>query len=70
MPRALRGVKFKGTEYETRYGTVAGLQTDAEGYVVAEPAASRQFLPKHYLDPIPLQQIQLTNGKLVQNPGW
>jgi hypothetical protein len=70
MPKALRGVKFKGTEYETRYGTVAGLQTDAEGNVVAEPAASRQFLPKHYLDPIPLQQIQLTNGKLVQNPGW
>lgn len=70
MPKALRGVKFKGTEYETRYGTVAGLQTDAEGNVVAEPTASRQFLPKHYLDPIPLQQIQLTSGKLTQNPGW
>lgn len=70
MPKALKGVKFAGTEYETRYGTVSGLQLDAEGFVVAEPASSRQFLPKHYLNPIPLQQIQLTSGKLVQNPGW
>lgn len=70
MPLALRGVKFDGTEYETRYGNIAGLQLDANGFVVAEPAASRQFLPKHYLNPIPLQQIQLTGGKLEQNPGW
>jgi starch-binding outer membrane protein, SusD/RagB family len=70
MPLAIRGVKFKGTEYETRYGTVTGLQIDANGFVVAEPASSRQFLPKLYLDPIPLQQIQLTSGKLEQNPGW
>lgn len=70
MPLAIRGVKFKGTEYETRYGNVAGLQLDANGFVVAEPATSRQFLSKHYLDPVPLQQIQLTGGKLEQNPGW
>lgn len=38
--------------------------------IVAEPAGARQFLPKHYLDPIPLQQIQLSNGTLSQNPGW
>lgn len=70
MPLAIRGVKFKGTEYETRFGTISGLQLDANGFVVAEPAASRQFLPKHYLDPIPLQQIQLSGGTLTQNPGW
>jgi hypothetical protein len=70
MPQALRGVKFAGTEYETRYGTVSGLQLDANGYVVAEPAAGRQFSAKHYLDPIPLQQIQLSKGTLTQNEGW
>lgn len=70
MPLALRGVKFDGTEYETRFGNIAGLQLDANGFVVAEPASARQFLPKHYLNPIPLQQIQLTGGKLEQNPGW
>jgi len=27
-------------------------------------------VPKHYLDPIPLQQVQLSHGTLLQNPGW
>lgn len=39
-------------------------------WMQGEPATSRQFLPMHYQDPIPLQQIQLTSGKLTQNPGW
>lgn len=73
MPQALRGVKFVGTEYQSRYpGLVVGtdIQVDAGGFIVAEPASGRQFLPKHYLDPIPLQQIQLSKGTLTQNPGW
>jgi hypothetical protein len=73
MPQALRGVKFVGTEYEQRDSTLVigtDVQVDAGGFVVAEPAASRVFLPKHYLDPIPLQQIQLSRGTLTQNPGW
>ena len=74
MPQALRGVKFVGTEYQTRYpGLQIGsdIQVDANGFIVAEAAASRQFVvPKHYLDPIPLQQIQLSHGTLTQNPGW
>ena len=74
MPQALRGVKFVGTEYQQRDpGLVIGtdIQVDAGGFVVSEAAASRQFVvPKHYLDPIPLQQIQLSKGTLMQNPGW
>jgi len=74
MPQALRGVKFQGTEYQSRYpGLVIGtdIKVDAGGFVVAEAAAVRQFIvPKHYLDPIPLQQIQLSKGTLTQNPGW
>jgi hypothetical protein len=74
MPQAMRGVKFVGTEYATRDTSVhAGrdVQVDAGGFIVAEAAASRQFIvPKHYLDPIPLQQIQLSHGTLTQNPGW
>jgi len=47
------------------------IQVDAGGFVVAEAAASRRFLvPQHYLDPIPLQQVQLSRGTLTQNPGW
>src|SRR5437667_6750270 len=74
MPQALRGVKFVGTEYQQRDpGLVIGtdIQVDAGGFVVSEAAAARQFVvPKHYLDPIPLQQIQLSKGTLMQNPGW
>ena len=40
------------------------------GFILAEPASARQFQPKHYLDPLPLQQIQLSNGTLTQNTGW
>jgi len=47
------------------------IQVDANGFIVAEAAGSRQFSPsKHYLDPIPLQQIQLSGGTMTQNPGW
>src|SRR5439155_16421011 len=74
MPQALRGVKFVGTQYQQRDTSVhAGrdVQVDAGGFIVAEAAASRQFIvPKHYLDPIPLQQVQLSHGTLLQNPGW
>jgi hypothetical protein len=74
MPQALRGVKFVGTEYQQRDpGLVIGtdIQVDAGGFVISEPAGGRQFIaPKHYLDPLPLQQIQLSHGTLTQNPGW
>ena len=74
MPQALRGVKFVGTEYQQRDpGLVIGtdIQVDAGGFVISDPAASRQYIaPKHYLDPLPLQQIQLSHGTLTQNPGW
>ena len=73
LPQALRGVKFVGTEYQQKYPDLkigTDIQVDNNGFIVAEPASARQFLPKHYLDPLPLQQIQLSKGTLTQNPGW
>ncbi|HEV7621489.1 MAG TPA: RagB/SusD family nutrient uptake outer membrane protein [Flavisolibacter sp.] len=73
LPQAIKGVKFVGTEYQQKYPDLqvgTDIQVDSNGFIVAEPAASRQFLDKHYLDPIPLQQIQLSKGTLIQNPGW
>jgi len=73
LPQAIKGVKFVGTEYQTRYPDLhpgVDIQVDANGFIIAESTSSRQFLPKHYLDPIPLQQIQLSKGTLTQNPGW
>src|SRR6059036_900976 len=67
LPQALRGVKFVGTEYQQRDpGLVIGadIQVDAGGFVISDPAASRQFIaPKHYLDPLPLQQINCQRAR-------
>jgi starch-binding outer membrane protein, SusD/RagB family len=73
MPQALKGVKFVGTEYQTRFPNLVigtDIQVDANGFIIAEPSSARQFAAKHYLDPFPLQQVQLSKGTLVQNPGW
>jgi len=73
LPQALKGVKFVGTEYQQKYPTLnvgTDIQVDANGFIVAEPASARSFQAKDYLDPIPLQQIQLSKGTLTQNPGW
>jgi hypothetical protein len=73
MPQVLRGVKFVGTEYQQRYPDLkigTDIRVDNDGFIVTEPATSRQFQPRHYLDPVPLQQIQLSKGTLKQNTGW
>jgi len=73
MPTAIRGIKFVGTEYQQRYPDLqigSDIQVDDQGFIITEAASSRQFLPKHYLDPLPLQQIQLSKGTLDQNPDW
>lgn len=73
LPQAIKGVKFVGTEYQTRYPDLevgVDIQVDNNGFIIAEPATGRKFLPKHYRDPIPLKEIQLSQGKLEQNTGW
>lgn len=74
LPRAIRGVKFVGTEYQQKFPDLKigqDIQVDSEGFVVLQPASARKFeTPKHWLSPIPLQQVQLSNGTLEQNPNW
>lgn len=43
---------------------------ERDGQMLPKRPARANFLPKHYLDPIPLQQVQLSHGTLTQNPGW
>ncbi|MGQ1788215.1 RagB/SusD family nutrient uptake outer membrane protein [Saccharicrinis sp. GN24d3] len=73
MPKAVRGIKFVGTEYETVFPEITpGVQynVDADGFIVAEPASARTFdASKHYLRPLPKKQIKL-NPSLDQNPIW
>jgi hypothetical protein len=73
LPQALKGVKFVVTEYQLKYPDLnvgTNIQVDNNGFMIAESSNARQFVSKHYLDPIPLQQIQLSNGTPEQNPGW
>jgi hypothetical protein len=70
MSQPIRGIKWKGTEFETRAPWKDLIFTlDANGFIVLEAGSKRQFLPKHYLQPLPLRQIVL-NPQLTQNPGW
>lgn len=70
MAEPLRGVKFKGTEYETNpLWAEVKYEYDSEGCILLEASSKRKFEEKHYLFPLPTRQI-LLNPKLEQNPGW
>ena len=70
MPKALRGVKIKGTEWETKILT-SQLLVDAEGFLIIESAANRTFdKHKHYLFPLPMQQLSMNPNLKPNNPGW
>src|SRR5690606_10522946 len=70
MSQALRGVKFKGTEYETdpQWSDVV-YEYDEEGFILLQAASSRQFKPRNYLFPLPTRQL-LLNDQLEPNPNW
>ncbi len=73
LPQPILGVKFTGTEYQAKYPDLqigTDIQVDNNGFIIAEPASSRKFLQKQYLDPLPLQQVQLSKGSLKQNADW
>lgn len=74
LPMAIRGVKFMGTEYQRKFPNLVigkDIQVDEDGFIVVQPSTARKFeVPKHWLTPLPLQQVQLSNGTLKQNPGW
>jgi len=83
LKQAIRGIKIKGTEWGTLPILVGGDdrnpypkqewqdRTDADGFIISEPASARSgFDPnKHYLRPLPAKELQL-NPALTQNPGW
>ena len=66
MPMDLVGVKWKGTEYETVWPTCP-YPINGDGCIVIE--SGRQWEEKHYLFPLPTDQLQM-NPNLEQNPGW
>ena len=67
MPMNLTGVKWRGTEYETKWSDASSKTMDAEGCIIYEQG--RVWEEKHYLYPLPMDQLKL-NTNLKQNPGW
>lgn len=61
------------TENVPAYGVAVGINTaNASGYSYAPKIAltGRAFQSQHYWLPIPLAEIQASNGQLKQNPGY
>ena len=68
LPKAIWGVRLFSAEYPK---DAPGLYTmTPDSFIIVEQASNRHFDPsKHYLWPLPLEQLGL-NGKLKQNPNW
>ena len=73
-PKAIRGMKFHQSVYpDVTVSTVPGeasLLIDADGFLVWQQAKDRQWLDKHYLEPVPLEQLRLNEAMKPQNPEW
>ncbi len=69
LPQELLGAKFIASEW---IGTNANTLTlNANQVLIVEPASSRTFKSnRDYLYPIPINEITLSGGKVVQNPNW
>ena len=67
MPMNLTGVKWKGTDFENRWPDASFKEKDGEGCIIHEKG--RNWHEKHYLLPLPTDQLKL-NSNLKQNPGW
>jgi hypothetical protein len=70
LPKPLLGAKYtNATEW---VGTAPGsLVLNSDGVLVVEDATKRAFnATRDYLYPVPLSEIALSNGNVVQNPNW
>lgn len=66
MPLPLKGVKFSNYADENEELSPS---LDSDGFVITED--NRKFRPgRDYLAPLPTKQINMSNGRLKQNPGW
>lgn len=69
LPQELLGAKFVASEW---VGTNANtLNLNANQVLIVETASNRIFKPnRDYLYPVPINEITLSGGKVVQNPNW
>jgi hypothetical protein len=69
LPQTLLGAKFIAAEW---VGTNQNsLNLNAQNILIVEPATTRTFrVDRDYLYPVPINEISLSGGNVVQNPNW
>ncbi|PRD50683.1 RagB/SusD family nutrient uptake outer membrane protein [Sphingobacterium gobiense] len=69
LTQHILGAKYNETDWEG--ADVSNLNLNADGVLVVEAASTRRFdVTKDYLYPVPLNEISLSGGNVVQNPNW
>jgi hypothetical protein len=69
LPKEILGAKFITAEW---VGTnQSSLNLNADKILIVETAATRTFrADRDYLYPVPINEISLSDGNVVQNPNW
>ncbi|WP_276168390.1 RagB/SusD family nutrient uptake outer membrane protein [Zobellia alginiliquefaciens] len=68
LPKSLRGILYDNTAYADDPDYDKLERFDENGFYVWQFSANRRFEEKHYLFPLPTQQVELMG--IEQNPGW
>lgn len=69
LPKELLGAKFIAAEWVGTNQT--SLNLNADKVLIVETAATRTFrADRDYLYPIPINEITLSGGSVIQNPNW
>lgn len=69
LPQTLLGAKYITAEW---VGTSqSSLNLNADKVLIVEPSSTRTFkVNRDYLYPVPLNEIALSRGNVIQNPNW
>ena len=69
LPQTLLGAKFIAAEWVGTNQT--SLTLNADKVLIVEPSTTRTFrTDRDYLYPVPLNEIALSKGNVVNNPNW
>ncbi len=69
LPKDLLGAKFIAAEWVGTNQNSLNLNSDR--VLIVEPANTRSFrVDRDYLYPVPLNEISLSQGNVIQNPNW
>lgn len=69
LPKEILGAKFIASEWVGTNGN--SLNLNADNVLIVEPANTRHFrADRDYLYPVPINEITLSEGNVVQNPNW